>query len=532
MGRLGNAELDSRYEVLKLVNTGGTSQVYLAQDRRLNCNWAIKKIKKDSLAINTAVSEVNFLKDLNHPALPRIVDIKDDDDFLYIVMDYIQGENLRTILRVDGAQDQDTVVNWAIKICDVLTYLHKHNIIYRDMKPSNIMLTPEGDIKLIDFGIAREFNANANEDTTALGTEGYAAPEQYQGHGQSDKRTDVFGLGVTIFQLLTDINPVTYTENTFSIRLCNQSLSSGLDKIILKCTNKSKEKRYQSAEELKKALEHYHELDNEYIKQKQKRRVKFVTFLILSVLCFAISFILFFLENKQNDKEYEKLIAETNNIPKIEEAISINPDDERGYIALLNAYGEEISVNEASEFSHIFAENIDKINSNVAMIAGEKILTSYEEPSLRGKLLVAENYFKSVDSEYEKYDAANAYVSMAGFYKDYIMQNEGSLINEAGKKEYTSLLKNMEEIINSTSKYKGTEQKNLLLTACELSLNIIYDQGPSMLEQGVSKDKILNVVNLAENSASSIEPKVEVTKQKKDRILKFSKETRKRLKED
>lgn len=527
MGRLGNERLDSKYEVLKLVNTGGTSQVFLAQDRRLNCNWAIKKIKKDSLAMNTAVSEVNFLKDLNHPALPRIVDIQDDEEYLYIVMDYIQGENLRTILRVDGQQDQDNVVSWCIRICDVLTYLHKHNIIYRDMKPSNIMLTPEGDIKLIDFGIAREYNAGANEDTTALGTEGYAAPEQYQGHGQSDARTDIFGLGVTMFQLLTNINPSTYTENTFSIRLCNPNLSSGLDRIILKCTNKSKEKRYQSAEELKRDLMQYHKLDFEYLKRQRNRKMKFVVFLILSVLCFAASGVTSVVNNKQTDEEYKKMIADINNVSRIKEAIKLRPEDERGYIALLNAYGDVVDNSEASEFSHIYAEHINDINSNVAMSAGEKILTSYEEKSLRAKLLIAESYFDAVKKDSPKYPAARAYIDMAGFYREYIMQSEGSLINEAGKEEYEKLLKNMNSVINSTSEYEGTEQKNLLLTVCELCLNIIYDQEAAMLDQGVSEETILNTVMAAENASKAINPKVEVTKKKRADVLKLAKEARK-----
>lgn len=177
MGRLGNKELDERHEVLKLVDTGGTSQVFLVQDRKLNCQWAVKKIKKHSKTISNIMvtAEVNVLKSLNHPALPRIIDIQEDNEYFYIVMDYIQGENLRTILRADGAQPQDTVVAWGVALCDVLSYLHKNGIIYRDMKPSNIMLTPEGQIKLIDFGVARTYNPNATEDTISLGTEGYAA---------------------------------------------------------------------------------------------------------------------------------------------------------------------------------------------------------------------------------------------------------------------------------------------------------------------------------------------------------------------
>lgn len=524
MGRLGNKELDERHEVLKLVDTGGTSQVFLVQDRKLNCQWAVKKIKKHSKTISNIMvtAEVNVLKSLNHPALPRIIDIQEDNEYFYIVMDYIQGENLRTILRADGAQPQDTVVAWGVALCDVLSYLHKNGIIYRDMKPSNIMLTPEGQIKLIDFGVARTYNPNATEDTISLGTEGYAAPEQYEGHGQSDARTDVFGVGVTLFQLLTNINPATYSENLFSIRLANPSLSSGLDRIIIKCTNKSKERRYQSAEELKQALLHYKDYDIENVKRRKKAKRRGIACFVMAGLFFVASGTTFFLNKQQTDTRYEALIAESQNKTKLEEAIKLKPSDSRAYIALLDSYGEEFDPNEASEFSHSFAEHQSEIKNRdeVSMYAGEKILSSYTEDSLRGKLLIAEPYFKSVSEKYERYPAANAYVNLASFYKNFIMQSDSSLVKEASKKDYEELLSNMNEIINSVSEYSGTEQKNLSLTTCEMSLNLIDEQCLSMKEQGISEAELKKLVSLISTKVNSVDPKVEVTKQKKENLLK------------
>lgn len=521
MGRLGNEKLDARYEVLKLIDTGGTSQVFLVQDRRLNCQWAIKKTKKHSKAINTVMTEANILRSLSHPALPRIVDIIEDDDYFYIVMDYIPGENLRTILRADGPQPQDSVVSWAVKICDVLTYLHKHGIIYRDMKPSNIILTPDGQVKLIDFGIARNYDPNSKEDTISLGTEGYAAPEQYEGHGQSDARTDVFGMGVTMFQLLTDINPATYSENLFSIRLANPSLSSGLDKIIIKCTNKSKERRYQSPEELKRALLHYKDFDIENVKKRKRAKRRSITFFIFAGIFFLLSGLSFFLNHQQTDNKYEALIAEAQNSVKLEEAINLKPSDSRAYIALLDSYGDEFDTNEASEFSHLYAEHQGEIKNKdeVSMYAGEKILSSYTEDSLRSKLLIAEPYFKSVSEKFERYPAAHAYVELASFYKNFIMQGESSLVKEADKEEYENLINNITEILNSVSEYDGTEQKNLLLTICELSLNLIDEQCLSMKEQGISQATLKNLVSLINEKVVSVDPKVEVTKEKKERLL-------------
>ena len=132
------------------------------------------------------IAEANMMKKLDHPCLPRIVDIIDRKNVIYVVMDYIEGEPLSKILEKYGAQPQETVIEWAKELAGVLEYLHMQDppIIYRDMKPANVMLQPNGHIKLIDFGIAREYKEQNVEDTVSLGTKGYAAPEQFGGKGQ------------------------------------------------------------------------------------------------------------------------------------------------------------------------------------------------------------------------------------------------------------------------------------------------------------------------------------------------------------
>ena len=195
--------IDNKYEILKEIGRGGMSVVYLAMDKRLNKQWAIKEIRKDAkdeyskVNVQALIKEANLMKRLDHPALPRIVDIIDENNIIYIVMDYIEGESLDRILRDNGPQSQEQVIDWGKQLCDVLRYLHKQEppIIYRDMKPANAMLKPEGKVKLIDFGIAKEYKENSNRDTQALGTKGYAAPEQFGSNCHSDQRTDIFVLG-------------------------------------------------------------------------------------------------------------------------------------------------------------------------------------------------------------------------------------------------------------------------------------------------------------------------------------------------
>ena len=155
--------IDSKYEILKQIGQGGMSIVYLAMDIRLNKQWALKEIrkkgqvKKDEIIINSLLVEANLMKRLDHPALPRIVDIIDDGQTIFVVMDYVEGESLDKIIEKYGPQPQELVIDWGMQLCDALGYLHSQNppIIYRDMKPDNIMLKPEGNLKVIDLDRAR-----------------------------------------------------------------------------------------------------------------------------------------------------------------------------------------------------------------------------------------------------------------------------------------------------------------------------------------------------------------------------------------
>ncbi len=196
MAYLGDV-IDGKYEILRELGRGGMSIVYLAMDKRLNKQWAIKEFRKDKddenrrVALESLLKEANIMKKLDHPTLPRIVDIIDQDSTIYIVMDYIEGESLNKVLDAYGAQPQDAVIEWAKQLSEVLDYLHtrKPPVIYRDMKPANIMLKPDGTIRLIDFGIAREYQEGSTGDTEIIGTRGYAAPEQFGEKGQTDART-------------------------------------------------------------------------------------------------------------------------------------------------------------------------------------------------------------------------------------------------------------------------------------------------------------------------------------------------------
>lgn len=346
--------VDGKYKILNKIGQGGMSIVYLAMNERANKQWAIKEVRKDGVQNFEVVKqglivETDLLKKLNHSNLPSIIDVIDGEGTFLIVMDYIEGRTLSSILKEYGAQAQGDVIEWAKQLCDVLGYLHsrKPPIIYRDMKPSNVMLKPDGKVMLIDFGTAREFKESSVADTTCLGTQGYAAPEQYGGHGQTDARTDIYCLGATLYHLLTGHNPSEPPYEMYPIRTWNPALSSGLEEIVLKCTQKNPEDRYQSCAELMYALEHYDELDIEFKKKQSKKWVSFLVTASLTVITGIGAVGFRTAESKVTASTYDSYIREAEALETTdaqqcmeyyENAIRLNPSKGDGYEKLLDYF--------------------------------------------------------------------------------------------------------------------------------------------------------------------------------------------------
>ena len=241
--------LNGTYEVLSLIGKGGMSTVFKARHVRLNTIVAVKSVRKDQ-AVDLA-AEVHILTKLNHPNLVRVIDIFEDEKLLYIVMDYVEGEDLQHVIKREKVIPEETVTEWFRTLAGLLRYLHtrKPPIIYRDMKPANVILQTDGTLKLIDFGIAREYKAQASGDTTYIGTNGFAAPEQF-GLAQSDGRTDIYSLGMTMFYLATGKSPLEPPYGYTPARKLNPEISEKLEAILEKCIKSNPEDRYQNADEL------------------------------------------------------------------------------------------------------------------------------------------------------------------------------------------------------------------------------------------------------------------------------------------
>ena len=264
--------IGARYNVIRLLGRGGFGAVYLATDNRFPARRvAVKEMgdarlsPKDRVqAIARFRQEANLLSSLQHPNLPAVSDFLEEGGKAYLVMDFIDGQTLDQVQKTSGGPlDEVMVMSWALQICEVLAYLHSQPqpIIFRDLKPPNTMVTPSGQIKLIDFGIARIFRPDAAKDTDWLGSQGYAAPEQYGlGQEQTDARSDIYAFGAMLYMLLTHQEPLASfarVVNPGSLvppRQINPRLSPGVEQVIITAMQVEKRQRYQSAMEMAQAI--------------------------------------------------------------------------------------------------------------------------------------------------------------------------------------------------------------------------------------------------------------------------------------
>jgi serine/threonine-protein kinase len=265
-GRLpANAMLKNRYIIIRKIGQGGMAAVYQAADARITGKtWAVKEMSDAAItdplekqqAVEAFRREAELLSQLSHPNIPKVTDFFSEGGKQYLVMEYVDGQTLEEILEQRGRPFSEHEVRpWLEQLCGVLDYLHccSPPVIFRDLKPANIMVNQTGQIKLIDFGIARLFKSGKTSDTQVLGTPGYAAPEQH-GQRQSDARSDIYALGVTLHRLLTNHDPVTTPFSLPPLRQLAPVVSKAMDKVVQQATEQDPDRRWQSATEIKQFI--------------------------------------------------------------------------------------------------------------------------------------------------------------------------------------------------------------------------------------------------------------------------------------
>lgn len=538
--------VDGKYKILNKVGQGGMSVVYLAMNEKANKQWAIKEVRKDGVkdfevVKQSLVAETDMLKRLSHPNLPSIIDVIEDEERFLIVMDYIQGNSLEKALEEYGAQPQEKVIQWARQMCDVLGYLHTRvpPIIYRDVKPANIMLKPDGQITLIDFGTAREFKEKNLADTTCLGTIGYAAPEQFGGMGQTDARTDIYCLGATLYHLVTGKNPCEPPYEIRPIREINPALSGGLEKIILKCTKSDPNERYQSAAELMYALEHYDEIDDQYRKKQKRKLAAFILCAVMTLASAGTSVWGYEAAEQKKGENYDVILRNAVDYQDYYDAILVDPARTEAYLALNELLiSDFVLTKEEAQLLSQLQVGLDQINSSgysrqvnvledlkrdnsdgyqdICYQIGSSFLFYYDVGVEKDRYSNAAAWFQNTT---EKYPVAQIYCDIAECL-ELISQYSGAQIKQTDKMydEYTRLWEKLVELKQNADAFDDIDSKLQVWN----EIDQVVDSMLLPLLDVTDKEEVIALLNEISESAGAVNKSViaEDIQQLQDKIQK------------
>lgn len=539
--------VDGKYRVLREVGHGGMSTVYLVINEKANKTWAIKEVRKNGVMDYEAVTqglivETELLKKLKHPNLPSIIDVIDNEDCLLIVMDYIEGKPLSKILEEYGAQPQDKVIKWAKQLCDVLSYLHTREpkIIYRDMKPANIMLKPEGgnsdrDITLIDFGAAREFKEKNLADTMCLGTIGYAAPEQFGGMGQTTERTDIYCLGKTLYHLVTGCNPSEPPYVIKPIREIDPSLSSGLEKIIIKCIQENPDDRYQSCAELMYDLENYKTIDEAYVKKQKLKLVSFIITFCMSLVLLGTGFLMSSFAKKNATDQYDVLIDEAATAVDYDEKVELynrcveipnKAGDKRAYLELIKLYKENDSLftkKEADNLIKLVKNNEEEIKEDadgyaeICFEIGKLYWYYYDDVNELTRRTSSVKWFQDAietSSDSIQLGMAKVYSRIGTFYSEISV----NAIEANDKGLYKPFFTDVKELIDTVA-VDETESEIVRLELLKLASDALVTYPTKLKTDGVDKQELIDMCDNVEEICSGITPTTDQTKELHEKVV-------------
>lgn len=277
-----------RFEVKKIFEESANG-VYLCLDKKSNELIVLKE---------NAQNESRILEKLENPFIvKKLFDVNWGEKY-FLAEEYVKGQMLKSLPLKEKMMDLKVAVHIIRQICNALIYLHdlKPPVIYRDLKPSNIIVNSKGEIKIIDFGAAKEYELRADEDKESIGTKGYAAPEQYAGAGQSDSRSDIYGVGAVLYFLLTGEDLAKEPHAIFPLAKFRSDIPPGIEKIIKKCTKHLPKDRYESVRALLYDLEHFDEIEEEK-EMRKTRKIKIkanpvaLALLLLALVIYVAGFI-------------------------------------------------------------------------------------------------------------------------------------------------------------------------------------------------------------------------------------------------
>ncbi len=531
ISRLRNGDMiDGKYQLKEVLGVGGMSVVWRAVDVNLQKDWAIKETRKDKGHKKVQDNEIEVLKKLDHPGLPRIVGKSKVGDSDVIIMDLVEGKSLGDILKEEGAQDEKKVIEWALQICDALYYLHSQNppIIYKDMKPDNVMVRGENrdTIKIIDLGISVDKDTKLQK----AGTPAYQPNEQREGY--ADERSDIYALGITMHYLVTGVKPK--LGNYAPIRNWNPLLSEGLERIINKCVETDPSRRYQSMKGLINDLKHPEFITRGYRKKQKQKMGAFLAACCASAVLVVGGFGLNVYADYQQNSDYDLLVEGKgdSNEQKLEDyvrAMELIPGRPEAYIQYLticqtDRNGGYFNKERKDTFEAHYRSAREELNKNFSEetgklnhLAGTSYLffvnlddtSSEKEPDLMaalrdGNVAQARDYF---EMNYENQDQLHmdeqgispAYFTICDFIVKYL-DNPGD--SQASSEQYANLVRDMSDAVNATKSRPESALQGLMLS--NTVLQILNNQMTNLSRTGIDETQVWSLVESVEDTRDAV----------------------------
>lgn len=517
--KVGETIEAGRYRVDQLIHDGSMSRVYKVYDTQLHKTWCLKEVinPPENSTVGTAETdalkyEYSLMATLNSPNIPRPLapQLSEDKKRIWYILDWIDGVAASKLLKEEGAIDDNTVIQWGIALARVLSYLHANNIIYRDMKPQNVMITKtQPEVHLIDFGTAHVVTETDYIQERAVGTKGYAPPEQTKKGVPYDMRWDLYALGATLFALATGFAPLKAERaakqvGNFDINKFASSASQGLRDVVLKATSIDPEKRYQSAEEMLVDLQNIGKRDSNY-RAAARRKIVLNRVLwgaaVVSLVLAGSGYAIGSSNISGQIKQRESVAQSSENYEDYKRVAELDGDNMQAYYGMLEALkkGGKVTKDQESDFLGVLMPNLNDLKKqkgygDLAYNIGQMYFFYYGDTNdVEGQKQAASWFKDAMQSGTKNEELASGLYLVSDFQGS--VQSAMRDGSDAGM--YGNVYKSFLNVLKNSGGNPVIES-----SVYNSLMELINNYSFRLAQEGISKDSVVNVIHQATDYAS------------------------------
>ena len=517
--KVGETIEAGRYRVDQLIHDGSMSRVYKVYDTQLHKTWCLKEVinPPENSTVGTAETdalkyEYSLMATLNSPNIPRPLapQLSEDKKRIWYILDWIDGVAASKLLKERGAIDDNTVIQWGVALARVLSYLHANNIIYRDMKPQNVMITKtQPEVHLIDFGTAHVVTETDYIQERAVGTKGYAPPEQTKKGVPYDMRWDLYALGATLFALATGFAPLKAERaakqvGNFDINKFASSASQGLRDVVLKATSIDPEKRYQSAEEMLVDLQNIGKRDSNY-RAAARRKIVLNRVLwgaaVVSLVLAGSGYAIGSSNISGQIKQRESVAQSSENYEDYKKVAELDGDNMQAYYGMLEALkkGGKVTKDQESDFLGVLMPNLNDLKQqkgygDLAYNIGQMYFFYYGDTNdVEGQKQAASWFKDAMQSGTKNEELASGLYLVSDFQGS--VQSAMRDGSDAGM--YGNVYKSFLNVLKNSGGNPVIES-----SVYNSLMELINNYSFRLAQEGISKDSVVNTIHQATDYAS------------------------------